>query len=92
MSARRITKELREIELNPSDGWSVGASPDDPYHWNGMIEGPLGTVLEKMSTHILLTNSYWNYIAMSLTNMHALIPLFRNLLRRRHIYHIHHFQ
>eukprot|EP01084_Bolivina_argentea_P293985 505747_1 len=43
MALRRIAKELRDIESNPCEGFSVAPKHDDLFRWKGFIFGPKGT-------------------------------------------------
>jgi len=41
MSAKRILKEMKDMEASPVDNCTAGpVNPEDPYYWRGTIIGP----------------------------------------------------
>ena len=47
MSAKRILKEMKDMEASPMDNCTAGpVNPEDPYLWHGTIIGPEKTPYE----------------------------------------------
>ena len=44
-SNRRLTKELDDLGKDPVDGAMVGLVGDDLFHWQVMLDGPVGALL-----------------------------------------------
>jgi len=41
-----LRNQLKELDKNPVDGFSIGLAEDDIYEWKVMMEGPAGTPYE----------------------------------------------
>lgn len=52
-AVRRILKELQDINKSPTEGLTCGPiSPDDPYKWTAVIQGPDESPYEKGSFNL----------------------------------------